>query len=62
MYRFAGKQKFIELDPQIMVRLTKLIEQIDTKVMAAYKQTKEHNQADFEQWHERYKMWGETRL
>jgi hypothetical protein len=62
MYRFAGRQKFIELDPQMMVRLDRLITNIESRVKGSYKQTEDHNQSDMETWRKRYKMWKETNL
>ncbi len=57
MYRFAGKQDFIDLDPEIMVRLNKLLEDVDSKVLAAIKQTKDANIAEVEHWRQKYKLW-----
>lgn len=62
MYRFAGKQKFIELDPNIMMRIKKLIKEIDKKLEEAYKQTKEHNEEEMKRWQERYRIWKEIDL
>jgi len=56
MYRFACRQKFIELEPSIMVRLDKIREQIDTEVARAYKQTESFNKRDIEIWQEKYTM------
>jgi hypothetical protein len=50
IYRFAGRQKFIELEPKIMVRTDKLIREIDAKIAEAYKQTEAKNRTDFERW------------
>lgn len=57
MYRFATRQKFIELQPEIMVMLNELIRNIDTKVAEAYVQTQEHNERELELWRERYRLW-----
>jgi hypothetical protein len=56
IYRFAGRQKFIVLDPEIMVRLTSLTEQIDEKIVEAYKQTELHDRADLEHWQKKYQL------
>jgi len=61
IYRFACRQKFIKLDSEIMVRLNRLMEQIDTKVMQAYKQTVEYHQReskkDLKPWLDKYEIW-----
>lgn len=57
MYRFAGKQKFIDLDPEIMVRLNKFLEQVDQKVMDAVDQTREANLAEVAHWRKKYEIW-----
>lgn len=62
MYRFAGRQGFIELEPEIMVRLNKLIELIDVEIEKSYKTTKEYNDKDLERWREKYKLWKATEL
>lgn len=36
MYRFAGRQKFFELEPEIMVRLDELLRQIDEQIKLIY--------------------------
>jgi len=46
LYRFVCRQKFIELEPSIMVRFDKLIEEIDASVLAAFKQTADFNEKD----------------
>ena len=57
MYRFACRQKFIDLEPEIMVRLDKLIKQIDLEVVKANRQTEEHGQKELELWLEKYRLW-----
>lgn len=59
MYRFAGKQKFIDLDPEIMVRLDKLLTEIDKKVVAGYKQTQATYESEITQWRKKYEIWKE---
>lgn len=56
MYRFACRQKFIELEPEIMVRLSKLMKRIEAEVTKAYKQTEANNKKDIELWQKRYTM------
>lgn len=57
MYRFAGRQKFIELEPEVMVRLDKIIKQIDKEFEKAHRQTFEYNKKEFELWQKRYDLW-----
>jgi len=38
MYRFAGRQKFFEIEPEIMVRLDELLQQIDKQITLIYQQ------------------------
>ncbi len=57
MYRFAGRQHFFELDPQIMVRLSALIVEIDTSLASAYQQAEAYQEKDMQPWLEKYKIW-----
>jgi hypothetical protein len=57
IYRFAGKQGFIELDPHIMVRLNELTKLIDVEITKAHKKTEDHNEAEYELWQKKYKIW-----
>lgn len=56
VYRFAGRQKFIDLDPEIMVRLNGVIKQIDQEVKAGYAQTKATHLAEVEHWKKTYRL------
>ncbi len=59
MYRFAGRQKFFELDPSLMVRFDRFITNIDDKVEYACKQTTASNSRDLEAWRVKYELWRE---
>lgn len=59
MYRFACRQKFIELEPEIMVSLDNLIRHTDSELENASKITKEHYRRDMEPWLEKYRLWKE---
>ncbi len=50
VYRFACRQKFISIEPEIMVRLDKLIDAVGQRVEDAYAQTEAKNMEDFERW------------
>lgn len=61
IYRFAGRQKFIELDPAIMVRLKALSKQIDAIVVKARKNSEhfrtEEAKKDLQPWLEKYNIY-----
>ncbi len=59
MYRFAGRNKFIDLDPSVMVRMDDLIKSIDLNINDAQKATKETEKRDMEPWLEKYRIWKE---
>jgi hypothetical protein len=59
IYRFAGKQGFFELDPNMMVRFDKLMSDIDDKIAAAYDQTEADNKHDLDMWRTKYQLWRE---
>ncbi|MDB5164709.1 MAG: hypothetical protein JWL89_335 [Candidatus Saccharibacteria bacterium] len=57
IYRFAGKQKFIALDPDIMVRFDKLLKQIDTEVAKGYKESAAYYDKEMQTWRLKYEIW-----
>ena len=57
MYRFAGRQKFIKIDPDIMLQLESIRETIDKESKAAYKKTAQLEAKEIASWHEKYKLW-----
>jgi len=50
MYRFAARQKFLQLEPEIMIRLRAFIKAVNKKSQEAYRQTETKNKLDFERW------------
>lgn len=62
IYRFAARQKFIELEPEIMVRLDTFIKQINIEVDKARKQAEANDKKDMDNWLKQYKIWSETKL
>ncbi|HUS26403.1 MAG TPA: hypothetical protein VMY99_03585 [Nevskiaceae bacterium] len=56
MYRLGGRQKFINLEPEMMLKLDRLIKQLDSRVDGAYKQTDTYNKNDLEHWRSKYKL------
>lgn len=59
MYRFAGKQKFIEIEPDIMVKLDQLIKEINTEIDGAYKKTEAQEAKEINAWLKKYGLWKE---
>lgn len=61
VYRFAGRQKFVELDPEIMVRLDKLMAQVDKRIQQAYVKSEEFRtteaEKDLKPWLKKYEIW-----
>jgi hypothetical protein len=56
IYRFATRQKFIELEPEIMVRLDGLLKLIDVEVAKAYADTEAYNKQDMADWRKKYEL------
>ena len=56
MYRFAVRQKFIAIEPEIMVRLDALMKQIDERVKLAYQQTIDNGNNGPDDWQKKYKL------
>lgn len=59
MYRFAGRQHFIEIDPELMVKLDKGMQIIDDELRKSYELTEKANQDELEMWRDRYRLWKE---
>jgi site-specific recombinase XerD len=57
MYRFAGRQKCIKLDPEIMVRCDKLAKQANTEIEKAAAKTKANEKKQLDLWREQYRLW-----
>ena len=60
LYRFAHKQDFVTVDPDIMVRIDKLLKDIDKSRQQAYQQTKNYNEREDKRWRDRYETWKKT--
>lgn len=59
IYRFAGRQKIIDLDPRMMVRFDTFMSDIDDRVAAAYDQTEADQKHDLDMWRTKYQLWRE---
>jgi hypothetical protein len=57
IYRFASRQHFFELEPEVMVKINRLIALIDEELTNAHKLTEAVNEAELEQWRTKYKLW-----
>lgn len=57
MYRFAGRQEFIDFDPSIMVRLNKFLTAVGEELSQAYERTAKSNADELEAWRDRYALW-----
>ncbi|HTB48483.1 MAG TPA: hypothetical protein VK712_00175, partial [Verrucomicrobiae bacterium] len=59
LYIFATKQNYIELEPEIVVRIDTLVRQIDDQSQQAQKLAEAANDKDLEHWRRKYKLWRE---
>jgi site-specific recombinase XerD len=60
LYPFVAKQGFLELEPEIVVRLDKMMDLVDKEVHKNYEAVEEFNEADLDHWRERYELWKKT--
>jgi len=59
MYTFAHKQKFIALNPEIVVKIDELLVGIDAEIAATKDEITKKNKKDMEPWLEKYRLWKE---
>ena len=57
MYTFATKQKFIELEPELIVGIDKILTEIDKRIAKSDEETKIKNKEELEPWLEKYRLW-----
>jgi hypothetical protein len=57
MYIFATKQGMTELDPEQVVRIDKLIADIDAEQKAGQKEIKRKTEEELKPWLEKYRIW-----
>lgn len=57
MYTFAAKQKFLELEPEIIVKIDGLLEEINKKIAITKKEAQKKNKEELEPWLEKYRLW-----
>ncbi len=59
MYIFAGKQKFLELDPEIVVKIDKLLNEVDASIAISKKEAENKTRKELKSWLEKYRLWKE---
>lgn len=59
MYIFAGKQKFLKLDPDIVIRIDRLLEKIDAGFEISKREVERKTKKELEPWLEKYRLWKE---
>lgn len=57
LYIFAARQKFIDLDPNIVVKLDKLLQEINHQSQLVKKRITAANEKEHKLWREKYKQW-----
>jgi site-specific recombinase XerD len=57
LYRFVGRQKFINLEPEVMLELDKLTKAIDAKLAQEALKTKQQEADDLKPWLKKYEIW-----
>ncbi len=58
-YMFAGKQKLLDTEPEIMKRIDNLLQEVDTQLAASEEASKEKDRKDLEPWLEKHRLWKE---
>jgi len=59
MYTFTHKQKFIALNPEIVVKIDELLANIDTEIAVTKKEIAKKAEKDMKPWLEKYRLWKE---
>lgn len=57
IYTFAAKQKFFEIDPQVIIDIDQVIDQLDQRLETYKKELDKQNKEDLEPWLEKYRIW-----
>ena len=57
MYTFGAKQKFMDLDPELIVTIDSLLAEIDERIANNEKEVKKKNKEELEPWLEKYHLW-----
>lgn len=59
VYTFAHKQRFISLEPEIVVKIDKLLADIESEIDKTKKEAEAKSKQDMEPWLEKYRLWKE---
>jgi hypothetical protein len=59
VYTFAHKQKFITLEPEIVVKIDALLAGIDGEIANTKREIEKKSKKDMEPWLEKYRLWKE---
>ena len=57
MYVFASKQDLVELEPELVVRIERLIAIIDDEQISSQQQIKSKTDEELKPWLEKYRIW-----
>jgi hypothetical protein len=57
MYVFAARQNMLELDPELVVRIDKLVNIIDTEQALSQQYIKSKTEEELKPWLEKYSIW-----
>lgn len=57
IYIFAAKQKFFELEAEVIVSIDAVLKQVDQKIEQAERAVDTQNKQDLEPWLEKYRIW-----
>lgn len=57
MYIFATKQKFLELEPELIVALDTILAEIDKRYAKSDQEAKNKTKQELESWQEKYHLW-----
>lgn len=57
IYTFASRQKFLELEPELVVLIDKVLAEIDKRIAFSEKEMNKKIKEDLEPWLEKYRLW-----
>jgi hypothetical protein len=57
MYTFAAKQKFLDLEPELIVKLDRILAEVDERIDLGDRELKKKNKEELELWLEKYRLW-----
>ena len=57
MYIFATKQGMAELDPELVLKIDKLVSEIDAEQEASKNEIKQKTEEELKPWLEKYRIW-----